>query len=111
MKWESLGVTYRDRVEETTYSLLLKDMGFKELSPDWKQAGSRHIGLLSTGYSCFQYGRVAANSKMFVMWLELQSEMSLQEKREYVNQFRTLVREGTSKQVTEYVNGLPYDEE
>lgn len=45
------------------------------------------------------------------MWLELQSEMSLQEKREYVNQFRTLVREGTSKQVTEYVNGLPYDEE
>lgn len=109
VKWESLGVTYRDRVEETAYSILLKDLGFEELQPEWKQSGSKHIGLLSTGYSCFQYGKVAADAKMFVMWLELQEKISPQDKREHVNKFRTLVREGTPKEVREYVESLPYD--
>lgn len=44
VKWESLGVTYRDRVEETTYSILLKDMGFEELPLDWRLANSAKIG-------------------------------------------------------------------
>ena len=111
VKWESLGVTYRDRVEETAYSILLKDLGFEELQPEWKQSGSKHIGLLSTGYSCFQYGKVAADAKMFVMWLELQEKISPQDKREHVNKFRTLVREGTPEEVREYVESLPYDQE
>jgi len=112
VKWESLGVTYRDRVEETTYSILLKDMGFEELPPDWRLGNSKKIGFFWDLHQTYRdAGNFSADAKIFVMWLELQEKMSPQDKREHVNKFRTLVREGTSKQVTEYVNVLPYDEE
>ncbi|MDD4406298.1 MAG: hypothetical protein PHO36_16235 [Parabacteroides sp.] len=112
VKWESLGVTYRDRVEETPYSILLKDMGFEELPPDWRLANSAKIGFFWTLHQTYRdIGGLPSSSEMFVMWLELQKKISPQDKREHVNKFRTLVREGTSKQVKEYINSLPYDEE
>jgi hypothetical protein len=110
VKWESLGVTYRDRVEETPYSTLLKDLGFEELPPDWRLANSAKIGFLWTLHQSYRdVGGLPSDSKWFVEWLELQEKMSPQDKREHVNKFRTLVREGTSKQVTKYVEALPYD--
>jgi hypothetical protein len=110
VKWESFGVTYRDRVEETPYSLLLKDLGFEELPPDWRLANSAKIGFFWTLHQTYRdAGNLSRDSKWFVEWLELQEKMSPQDKREHVNKFRTLVREGTSKQVTKYVEGLPYD--
>jgi hypothetical protein len=105
----SFGRVYRESIEKTEYSKLLKRFGFEELPTDWKPANSAELGikrLLDTQHVHHEYAKVPSDAKTFAAWLQLQEKMSEQERREKLNKFRTLVREGTPDQVHEYVNDL-----
>lgn len=105
----SLGRVYSESVEDTEYSKLLTQFGFKEQPADWKPANSAELGirrLLDTQHVHHEYAKLPSDAKTFAAWLQLQEKMSEQEKREKVNKFRALVREGTPEQVHEYVTSL-----
>jgi hypothetical protein len=105
----SLGRVYSESVEETEYSKLLRQFGFEEQPADWKPANSTELGirrLLDTQHVHHEYAKLPSDAKTFAAWLQLKEMMSDQEKREKVNEFRALVREGTPAQVHEYVTGL-----
>lgn len=105
----SFGRVYLESVDETEYSKLLKEFGFKELPADWKPAYATELGIRRFFHAqnvSYHHGKVRARAKEFTIWLELQEKMPRQEKREHLNKFRTLVREGTPEQIHEYVMGL-----
>jgi hypothetical protein len=105
----SFGRVYHESVEETGYSKLLKQFSFEELPADWKPANSAELGirrLLETQHVHHQYAKLPTDATVFAAWLQLQEKASEQEKREQLNKFRTLVREGTPEQIHEYVTGL-----
>ena len=105
----SFGRIYQESVEETEYSKLLKSLGFEELPAGWKPAYATELGVRRFFYAqnvSYQYGRVRACVKEFTLWLELQEGADAREKREQVAKFRALVRDGTPKQIQEYVNSL-----
>ncbi|MBI5386480.1 MAG: hypothetical protein HZA90_17550 [Verrucomicrobia bacterium] len=105
----SFGRIYRESVEETEYSKLLKKFGFEELPADWKPANSAELGirrLFETQHVHHQFAKLPTDATTFAAWLQLQERASEQEKREQLNKFRTLVREGTPEQIHEYVKGL-----
>ncbi len=105
----SFGRVYRESVEETEYSKLLREFHFEELPADWKPAYATELGIRRLFHAqniSYHYGKVRAWAKEFTLWLELQEKMPSQEKRKRVNKFRALVREGTPEQVHEYVTGL-----
>jgi hypothetical protein len=105
-EYASFGRTYREAVEETEYSKLLKKFGFEELPADWKPANSVVRRFLETRHVHHRYAKLPTDATTFALGLQLQEKASEQGKREQLAEFRTLVREGTPKQVHEYLTEL-----
>lgn len=105
----SFGRVCQESVEETEYSKLLKKFGFEELPADWKPANSAELGirrLFETQHVHHQFAKLPTDATTFAAWLQLHERASEREKREQLNKFRTLVREGTPEQIHDYVKGL-----
>ncbi|MCX7625399.1 MAG: hypothetical protein N2Z21_04230 [Candidatus Sumerlaeaceae bacterium] len=109
IEYVSFGRVYRQFIEETEYSKLLKKFGFEELPPEWKPANSAELGirrLLETQHVHHQYAKLPTDAMTFALWLQLLEGASDQEKREQLEKFRTLLRDGTPDQIHQYVMGL-----
>ena len=106
VEWVSFGHIYWQSIEDTEYSKLLKNLGLKETSPDWKLATQEEIGLRRFFYA--QYvdyfmGKIEADSKVFAMTIELKKPGEAKA-REMAEHYRSLVQKGDSSEVHQYVS-------
>ena len=101
------GCVLRQSIEETKYSKLLKNLGFKELSPDWKLAYQDDKGLLSGQFADYSMGEIESSSEAFALAIDL-NKIDEAKARAMAERFRTLARKGDSSEVSEYVSGLSY---
>jgi len=99
------GCHFRRSIEDTEYSKLLKKLGFKEASPDWKLATQEEMGirrLFYTQYVDYYMGKIEADSRLFALTIEL-NKFDEAKAREISEHFRTLVQKGDSVDVRNYV--------
>jgi len=111
-QWVSFGRVYRESVEETDYSKLLKSLGFDELPAEWKRADAEELGIRRFFYAqqvSYRYGKIASDARMFSIWLGMLEKATSQEKREYAARFRALLQKGTPDEIDQYVKALKWD--
>lgn len=108
-KWTSFGRAYRECVEETAYSRILKKYGFPEEPPEWRLAHSDDVGVLrrltGTLHSDWHAGKLRVNAWSFAMELEA-DERDPATARALTERFRLLVKSGDRDRVNEFVNTL-----
>ena len=105
----SFGRIYKIDIIETEYSKLLKKFGYDEMPADWKPAASVELGFrkcLNLQRRHGPYLKVRSAADTFAFWLDIQDKMTEKEKREHLEKFRILLREGTPEQICEYAKGL-----
>jgi hypothetical protein len=104
----SFGRVYRESIEDSKYSKLLKDYGYEELPAEWKRANAEELGVRRLFYAqkvSYNYGQVAADAKVFATFLELK-KLQDNEAREQISRFRALLQKGTPTEVRQYVESL-----
>ena len=104
----SFGRVYQQSVEDTEYSKLLKNLGYKETPAEWKLASRESIGLRNLfppGFVDYQEGTIEAQSRMFAMTVEMK-KLDEAKARELVERFRALIQKGDSSEVRQYVSLL-----
>lgn len=105
LEWVSFGRTYRESVEDTEYSKLLKNLGFEESPAEWKVATQEELGLrrfFYTQYVDYHYGRIAAESKIFALSIGLKQPAPALA-HDLAAHFRALTQKGDSSEVTRYI--------
>ena len=108
VEWVSFGRVYRQSIEDTEYSKLLKNLGFKETPPDWKLGTQEEMGLrrlFCAQYVDFFMGKIEADSKVFALTIELKKPDEAKA-REMAEHYRSLVQKGDSSEVRQYVSVL-----
>jgi hypothetical protein len=109
LDWVSFGRVYRESVEDTEYSKLLKNLGFEEMRPEWKLATQRTFGVLrffGTQYVDYYEGGIVADCKVFAVTVEL-NKIDPSKSRDLTAHFRSLVQKGDPSEVREFVSHLP----
>src|SRR5712671_3111603 len=69
VQWVGFGRVYKELVEETDFSKLLKNLDLAELPADWKPANSEELGmrrLFLPQHVSYTDGKVAADVYLFI---------------------------------------------
>ena len=108
LEWVSFGRVYRHSTEDTEYSKLLTNLGFKEIPPNWKLATLEQVGLRRFfPPQCVYYhqGAIEVQSRMFASLVVIK-HLDEAKARELVEHFRVLIQSGNSSEVRQYVSLL-----
>jgi hypothetical protein len=104
-QWVSFGRVYREDVEETEYSKLLKNLGIAEQPPEWRLANAEELGIrrwFFPQHVSYAHGKIAAHAYAFVQLVKL-NEPAPAKAREEVERLRELIQKGNASEVKDYV--------
>ena len=105
VQWVSFGRVYRESVEETEYSKLLKNLGFEEQPPEWKPANAEELGIRRWFFAqhiSYAHGKIAADAYLFSQLVKL-NETGPAKAREQAAHLRELIQKGDASEVKQYL--------
>lgn len=110
-QWVSFGRVYREAVEETEYSKLLKNLGFPEQPTEWKLANAEELGIrrwFFPQHVSYTPGKLAADAYLFSQLVKV-NEPAPAKAREEAARLRQLIQKGNASEVKDYLALLQRD--
>lgn len=104
-QWVSFGRVYREAVEETEYSKLLKNLGFAEQPTQWRLANAEELGIrrwFFPQHISYIHGKLAADAYLFSQLVNV-NERAPTKAREEAAHLRELIQKGNASEVKDYL--------
>jgi hypothetical protein len=108
IQWVCFGRVYRESIEETEYSKLLKELGFEEQPAEWKPANTEELGIrrwFLPQHVSYTHGGIAADAYVFTRWAK-SGEIGQVNVHQETAKFRNLIQKGDLGEVEQYVTKL-----
>lgn len=104
-QWVSFGRVYREAVEETEYSRLLKNLGFAEQPTEWRLANAEELGIrrwFFPQHVSYTHGKLAADAYLFSQLVKF-NETAPAKARDEAARLRDLIQKGNASEVKDYL--------